>query len=542
MSSETDKRLQVNLKGFSEAVAVSQRAINNNLEALLKIYPEFGEINIRAHDGNMNAQLNSGQVALHITDGNRGMVDYYCRFKSGTVSVWDDDLDDFTDDIDMTGWVFAFGVSMGAINVDEGTEEHKEIRSVINQPGDYSILRLYLDFNTHTISSFNQAASDFCGYEFSESGMISFLAIMLKWGKDITDAVNEEPRKTTIGYSAKVNDPNSVNEEAPTFPPTSVKFQNYEYLAQGQTTPTDGVGAKGDNNVLLYLEMTQHQSFPPEQQLTYSGNFVTPDMDGTICISREVFFDSYLLRTAPSFLLNSLNSSIYAWIAGDRNVHADTEYPSPEKNLKLGPGSDKDGNSDFFTFNPVVDNRTKWEWKQHDYTLDDPREVKLQYWVENNHALELKPGTNQMVLSGEAKIHFKNQYYPIYLFGGNQGCEASATATWAINITLNSVKEGGLEISLNLPDDPNDLFEISPYFDDWPFSNIYPPYGEHLKERMQSAITVAPLWEAARELQTALSSTARFVVPGGGTFFYKNPIFNNNGDVMIEAQYNGVDA
>lgn len=95
--SETDKRLEVSLHtasgNFSEVVAISQRAINNNLDALLKIYPEFGDIEIKAHDGTMNAKLASGRVALHIVDNNRGMVDYFCTFKSGEVSVWDDDLE-----------------------------------------------------------------------------------------------------------------------------------------------------------------------------------------------------------------------------------------------------------------------------------------------------------------------------------------------------------------------------------------------------------------------------------------------------------------
>lgn len=50
--------------------------------------------------------------------------------------------------IDMTGWVFAFPVQMGAINVEDETDEHQELTAVINQPGGYSILRLYLDFNS----------------------------------------------------------------------------------------------------------------------------------------------------------------------------------------------------------------------------------------------------------------------------------------------------------------------------------------------------------------------------------------------------------
>lgn len=56
---------------------------------------------------------------------------------------------------------------------------------------------------------------------------------------------------------------------------------------------------------------------------------------------------------------------------------------------------------------------------------------------------------------------------------------------------------------------------------------------------MATVITTIPLKQVAKELEAALSSTARFVVPGGGTFFYKDPIFNNNRDVMIEAEYNG---
>ena len=209
--------------------------------------------------------------------------------------------------------------------------------------------------------------------------MNSFVALMTSWGISVADAVKSEPRKATIGYSVQTKTPSTVNEEAPTFPPTSVKFQNYEYLAPDQSTPTDGPGPKGDNNVLLYLEMTQNLDFPKEP-LTYSGNFVTAGMDGTICISRDVFFDSYLLRHTPSFLLNALNQSVYGWIVQSRNVSANQEYPDPEKNLKVGPGSDQDSTPEFFAFKPVDGSNTKWNWTPSDYTIDQPKLVKLEYW------------------------------------------------------------------------------------------------------------------------------------------------------------------
>lgn len=47
----------------------------------------------------------------------------------------------------MTGWVFAFAVNMAKATVEEGTDEHKQAAASIDQPGNYSISRLYLDFN-----------------------------------------------------------------------------------------------------------------------------------------------------------------------------------------------------------------------------------------------------------------------------------------------------------------------------------------------------------------------------------------------------------
>jgi hypothetical protein len=203
---------------------------------------------------------------------------------------------------------------------------------------------------------------------------------MLKWGSTVAKGVEREPRKATIGYSAQANDPKTVNKAAPTFPPTSFRFQNYEYLAPGQSDPTDGLGAKGDSNVLLYLEMTQHLDLPKDM-LTYSGNFVTPSMDGTICISKEVFLESYLLRdTAP--LLNMLNQYTYAWIKPDRNIHASQRISDPQQYLLVGPGSPRDGDPSFFSFSPVQGSSTQWEWSKSNHTEDSPKEIKLELWSE----------------------------------------------------------------------------------------------------------------------------------------------------------------
>ncbi|RHZ58240.1 uncharacterized protein CDV56_106126 [Aspergillus thermomutatus] len=285
--------------------------------------------------------------------------------------------------------------------------------------------------------------------------------------------------------------------------------------------------------------MTQHLDLPSDP-LPYSGNFVTPDMDGTICISKEVFMESYLLReTAP--LLNTLNQYIYSWIQPDRNIHAGQQISHPEKYLHVGPGSVKDSDSSFFRFKPVSWSSTQWRWSPPDqYTEDSPPKIKLELWTSSSSKLELHPGTNQMSLSGTTSLHFKNQDW---FFVWASGCESKVTATWSINATLDSVKEGGLRISLNLPSDPSAMFDVGkPSWGEWPFGVVYPPYGEHLRANLVDALVQIPLLDVATQLQTNLTGASRFVIPGGGTFFYKDPIFSESGDLLIEAKYDGHEA
>lgn len=105
----------------------------------------------------------------------------------------------------------------------------------------------------------------------------------------------KDARKSTLGYFLTTSKPETVNSPAPTFPVSAMKYQNYQYIAPGKQTPEEGL-KEGEHNMLLYLGMTQDQQFPREDILEYSGNSVIPQTEGTVCISRDVFWDWYLLR------------------------------------------------------------------------------------------------------------------------------------------------------------------------------------------------------------------------------------------------------
>jgi len=121
-------------------------------------------------------------------------------------------------------------------------------------------------------------------------------------------------QKRTLAYALHTAKPETVNEQAPSFPPTSLKLQTYPYIAPNQTKPKEGLGPVGENNMLLYLQMTKNRAFPDIRLLEYSGNYVSPGINGTIIIDRNIIWDSYLFRTTPSQLLPLFNTYTYAWV------------------------------------------------------------------------------------------------------------------------------------------------------------------------------------------------------------------------------------
>lgn len=176
-----------------------------------------------------------------------------------------------------------------------------------------------------------------------------------------------EPSNTAMGYSANTDNPNGVNQQAPTFPPTSSTFQYYHYKGIPGDGIHTGLDARGDKNMLLYLNMTQDHTPPIERELVYSGNFVIPEMDGTICISRDVFWDSFLLRSDCPPLLERFNISTFAWVNW---VKAGDSVTSPEASGEygLGPGY-RNEHPGLYTWKN--DGRSSWKWDQHLHERDD---------------------------------------------------------------------------------------------------------------------------------------------------------------------------
>lgn len=115
--------------------------------------------------------------------------------------------------------------------------------------------------------------------------------------------------------------------------------------------------------------------------------------------------------------------------------------------------------------------------------------------------------------------------------------------TWQTKITISAV-DGGLKLSLNLPTDLTQTFKVTA--DPLQFSGGTAGFNpldsvkaryQDLQDNLVQQFRDASFGDAEKNLEKDLNTTARFVIPGNASLSYEKPVFNNNGDLMIEANY-----
>ncbi|KAI1192296.1 hypothetical protein F5X97DRAFT_329822 [Nemania serpens] len=536
MSNESDKRLQTTLGGFSEITALTQRAINAAMIKMVADRPEVAQVDCKTKRGDsLKGTIAEPLVSLKVTGPTRAGLEYTARFGSGTLHFnYDPPLD-----FDTTDWVIAFDVALDKIDLEPGSDEDTAVRVAINQPGDFSLQSLFLTFNSGDITKLNEDHCDFKGAELDDDDKYTLGSILAKWYID--EGPLTERRNRTIGYNMLTSKPSSVNQQAPTFPPTSLKFQTYEYIAPGQTEPTDG----NDNNMLLYLQMTDSKPFPSTAILPYTGNFASSGMDGSMAIERNIFWDSYLLRVSPATeLLHTLNHATYVWI-----THADIDK-TQSPNWEIGVGDSSHSASPSF-FHWVKQGNMSWTWGQ-------PQKGNEQYYKHETDAgygygrltvdcnvtnsMSISSGSNVIRVTGKSNIKVDSSCgsgSPFAPWATDYGVHV--WLSWDTTITINAVDAGGLKIAIDLDEDNfrvgSDPLSYRTDGGFGPTKSDIEKKQNGLADNLKSALQNSALQSVANELQKNLDSAARFVVPGLGVFKYKDPMFNDNGDLFISVEY-----
>ncbi|RYP05956.1 hypothetical protein DL764_003460 [Monosporascus ibericus] len=512
---------------FDMIVALSQWLLNKSVEVIHNSTPSRQVLNFQDpfySVGFNNAELLPPQIAIDVaseTTDSRGRAIYYLRFgKNGSCTLRKDST--FVE-LPTKDWVFAFSVEISLIDIDKNSAEYSEVVGKFGTPGDYRITRLLANLETADIISPIMSECTFGDVEDQMQGAVflSFQILMLNW---VTIARQEG--HGLLGYSLSVNDQDESQEA--TFPPTSQQLQAYPHLNEGQSFPVTSVGAAGENNMLVYLNMTQGRSPPSVSKLPYSGNWCTTIERGTMAIGNQLFFEQFLLPRLQKFneasFLEPLTPSLdvkkpLTWLVGFN----DTKGSRGASYFQFGITGNKWPSS---TWNWEVTN-TKDKTRQQ----NGMGRVWLTHTIDVKNSVRVEPGNHIVRVDHEMKIlqHTKLRYI------GTRSGSSTIRRKVTYHIYLESLLEG--KLSLRFPG--TETIETDIIHEDgfWFDRDYVSDQADNLANELSADQTLAT---EVSNLSRKIGKQDVFILPGGGYLFMKNPIFNDNADLLTKLEFNGI--
>ncbi|KAG8716304.1 hypothetical protein FRC09_015899 [Ceratobasidium sp. 395] len=557
MSSDIDRRglgmADTKIEGFHQIIAVTQSSINFQLKLQHERSPSLSQLDIALPPGpsrpgkksisraKISAVMDPMQVQLGVGTENH-TVYCYLFLKSGELLYWEDGG---YESMSVDNWRIAFKANID-LQAEDVNNLPAHIKKQLQKAGEYSVQKLILDFTiVHPLTDLPRVAADIARYdpdrsllpglpnESDELMRHSLLRELFKaWSSHLAKQTDEGQSHNILGYSVSVSQPKEGYPTAPTLVPTSMTHQNYPFLVSTVENPTsDLFGPQkhiGDNNMFLYLEMTNHELLP-KVALNYSANWVVNDpdqpvKDGTLAIAKQCFFDSYLLPKLANINRETAIKAIRAEHGG---------YERDEIHFDFEMGKMYDANADPRLYQwKCTSNPLSWEFGQetfeeshYDSFMTRQLEIYGSLRCQFNNVLEVVPNTNVIRISGSlrvAKVRNANKWN-----GGNY----NYSRNWSITINLDSVEKSGLVAKVEVdPGQPQQGHNSDGHM----FASDDAKHAQDLENIINGALNINSVVD---DLNSMFNGPWDFYFPGTGVFLLKNPKFNNEGDLLTELSY-----
>jgi urease gamma subunit len=201
----------------------------------------------------------------------------------------------------------------------------------------------------------------------------------------------------------------------------------------------------------------------------------------------------------------------------------------------------QDSKTKKFTWNDEKSHSTKTE-------LNVLMDKATEYKVVSETSVTISP----LIGEGKVRLNFLIKLdtdLKQYLKG--TGALASATIfthvniTWTTDLIFRSVSSGGLQVAaqntapiISVTNEVKEGGALSDVLkalrDLCKIDNVKDEVNKLVKEFIQKTI----VWDGiSKSIEKALNGQNKFIFPGGGTFEMKDPIFNNNCDLLIGLSY-----
>ncbi|KAJ6489740.1 hypothetical protein C8R45DRAFT_929058 [Mycena sanguinolenta] len=501
------------LQGFDQIVAVSQDQINLSLDV------RFSDENLLQWEvknkniGKMTAHMLPPTVALFILD-EPAKTRFSLHFDSGTFTYYtltDDDPPQVKSiPVDVTNWTLTFTANL---SLDAIHKLPDDLAKKIAFPGSYSVSQLLFNFTTADLVSFDRDLSSTPGItkplgadSVRDDALSRLISMYLR------DQV-QAPGHNVLGYAITVPDPAKTNPTAPSFPPTSVRFQT---MAHQPSAP--------GSDCILFLEMTGNHQFPTQPYIGWTWNWISEEkLDsrhaGCMVLSKENFWDKFFVPHAT--ILNRFTlemvAAIWVFCVGDQFV----AFPVPG----LDPNQVPDSKLGWTTSST---RKSTYSWDAEYKDSITTREAHATVDVDFDTAAKTIRTSSKCILSVEDVV---------FESGPNREDfrkTVSANVTWSFAFTLNDVANGGLGLSI-AAETPAVTIKAVLTIGDKP-DDADSDYEDKLRRAVEQMVSgSAPGLEWA--VDNAFNHQSQFVFPGSGTFFMKDPTFNESGDIVVGLVY-----
>jgi hypothetical protein len=416
------------------------------------------------------------------------------------------------------------------------------------EPGKYSLNQIIIFLGSSPLSSLDWERSELPGLK-KDDPMLPmketfFKMYMTRYLADL----QKRPDLLTLGYAIKKEtqdadalDPISV--KYPTYPPTSVKYQNYRFQTCTDTLDIiddKPVGAAA-RDAFLFLEMTGDAPFPREK-LERKGNIIVGNMPGALVLGRQLFMDKYLLDSAfkdyHGNMIDTMNA-LFEWL---RDKYMTTD----KKDWWLTNGT-RNATVESLAWKKADDGKSaSIDWKGN--MRESPNSFWHTLWY-GNYGQELKSSykatlypkqrTNEIAVTTDIKLDYETWNQPP---GGRSEKKChyiEAEISLTLSFKLVEVQSNGLlyvdvdeKITTCRCRDSDD--KSTPGFMEWLLGPSNTDLADKLSADLRKLVTTRHIGNVLGE---RINNQQQFVLPGSKQFIYKNPLFSDAADLLVRLEY-----
>ncbi|KAM0550745.1 hypothetical protein ACHAPJ_008810 [Fusarium lateritium] len=541
--STSDSRLSITLQGYDIVIALSQSNINESLGYQFGIlHPELCDVKATVSDSgdSLEGTLEVPTIQLIDIDGDDKAM-YCLKFQDGNLTQYtscpgDDDAKGGSPNIDKVvtsaeGWEIIFRVGFSLKKMAQIPEM---IRDKVQLPGSYSVEQLVVDLDTADmvdVATDRCVLTGFATQDAEDRARACLSTFVRKWISQLNET-NNEAALNVLSYVVKADNHDSLPPSRPSFPPTSVRLQTINHRPEGdrnKSSPED------DFNAFLFTEMTGFRDMVTKD-LAWSGDWFYEGIGGTMAMSKRVFWDEFLsneLKVMNEKAIKGAQNIVQIMAATVFNNEIDFSHINTNWQPAYGVGS-------------IFVSEMKGEKYLHDRVNFVGPNPAYEFSYKGIVKCSAIPVIGQPVVELCTVMDITG-HFSAYIYGMPKAIfeaviDSRALAVIKTKIRFHQVADTGRMVVSIQRDSLETPCEVNPDLDG--ITKWIPGLSEYLMKQVnvdfwknvaetEATMAMSSVADIKEPLEKALNGQGALVFPGGGTFEFKDPIFNKAGDLMI---------